>query len=170
VDVGCGTGSLAEQMVRSGLHVTGVEPEAYLRARFDRRVTALDPGSRSVEGPVDRLPFADGELAGVVMTEVLEHVDDPVAALAELRRVMDLDGPLCLSVPTSYTGLLYWRLHPRYADNATHERIFTKPELRRLIERAGFEIVRWEGRNFLPAGSRVVPLAAAQPVRSHPGD
>jgi hypothetical protein len=60
-------------------------------------------------------------------------------------------GVVCLSVPTSFTELLFWRLHPGYAANATHVRIFTKPELRRVIADHGFEVVGWEGRNFRPA-------------------
>ena len=155
VDVGCGDGALAELMVRAGFHVTGVEPAAYLRERFAARVTSLDPTSRAVEGWADRLPFADGEVRCVVMTEVLEHVPDPAAALTELHRVLAPDGVLCFAVPTSYTELLFWRLHPRYAENATHERIFTKPELRRQITLAGLRVERWEGRNFRPAVSWV---------------
>ena len=89
------------------------------------------------------------------MTEVLEHVPDPKAALIELHRVLRRGGVLCFSVPTSYTELVFWRLHPDYAENATHERIFTRPELERLIGLAGFEVIRWEGRNFLPAVSWV---------------
>jgi 2-polyprenyl-3-methyl-5-hydroxy-6-metoxy-1,4-benzoquinol methylase len=155
VDVGCGDGGLAELLARAGVHVTGVEPAEYLRERFRRRLDGVDPDSRVVDGLADRLPFADGEVTHAVMTEVLEHVPDPSAALQELRRVIAPGGSLCVSVPTSYTELLYWRLHPHYAENATHERIFTRPELRRMIERAGFEIECWEGRNFRPALSWV---------------
>lgn len=151
VDVGCGQGALAELLARAGIHVTGVEPAAYLRERFEARLKLIDPESFVVDGLADALPFADGELHAIVMTEVLEHVPDPKAALVELRRVLRASGRLCLSVPTSYTELVFWRLHPNYAENATHERIFTKPELERLIVSAGFEIERWEGRNFLPA-------------------
>lgn len=151
IDVGCGDGRLAELLARAGIHVTGVEPAAYLRQRFRERLTGVDPDTRVVDGSADHLPFGDGEIAGAVMTEVLEHVPDPAAALVELHRVLVPGGVLCLSVPTSYTELVFWRLHPAYADNATHERIFTKPELRRLIERAGFTIETWEGRNFRPA-------------------
>lgn len=155
VDVGCGEGGLAALLAQAGLHVTGVEPAEYLRARFTDRLRPIDPESFVVDGLADALPFADGELDAIVMTEVLEHVPDPKAALIELHRVLRRGGVLCFSVPTSYTELVFWRLHPDYAENATHERIFTRPELERLIGLAGFEVIRWEGRNFLPAVSWV---------------
>jgi 2-polyprenyl-3-methyl-5-hydroxy-6-metoxy-1,4-benzoquinol methylase len=151
VDLGCGEGALAELLARAGLHVTGVEPAAYLRERFTARVGAVDPESDVVDGLADALPFGDGELGPVVTTEVLEHVPDPEAALRELHRAMRPGAVLCLSVPTSFTELLFWRLHPGYAENATHLRIFTKPELRRLIDVTGFDLVAWEGRNFKSA-------------------
>jgi SAM-dependent methyltransferase len=148
VDLGCGEGALAELLARSGVHVTGVEPAAYLRERFEARVGAVDAASGVVDGLADRLPFGDAEVGAVVTTEVLEHVPDPVAALREVHRVMRRGAVLCFSVPTSFTELVFWRLHPGYAKNATHLRIFTKPELRRLIDASGFELIAWEGRNF----------------------
>jgi len=148
VDLGCGEGALAELLARAGVHVTGVEPAAYLRERFAARVVAIDPESVVVDGLADRLPFGDAEVGAVVTTEVLEHVPDPEAALRELHRAMRPGAVLCFSVPTSFTELVFWRLHPRYAENATHLRIFTKPELRRLVDVCGFDVVAWEGRNF----------------------
>jgi ubiquinone/menaquinone biosynthesis C-methylase UbiE len=154
VDVGCGEGGLAELLARAGLRVTGVEPAAYLRERFEARLAGLG-SARVVDATVERLPFGDGEVGAAISTEVLEHVADPDAAMRELRRVMRPGAVACLSVPTSFTELLFWRLHPGYAANSTHLRIFTKPELRRLVEEHGFEVVRWEGRNFRPALSWV---------------
>ena len=131
VDLGCGEGALAELLARAGLHVTGVEPAAYLRERFAARLGADRPGLRRGRRP--RGPAAVRRRRGRARsctTEVLEHVPDPEAALRELHRAMRPGAVLCLSVPTSFTELLFWRLHPRYAENATHLRIFTKPELR----------------------------------------
>lgn len=151
VDLGCGEGGLAELFVRAGVHVTGVEPAAYLRERAVARLQSLDPSSTAVDGVGEKMPLGDAEAGAVTVTEVLEHVADPAAVLEELHRVVRPGGVVCLSVPTSPTELVFWRLHPRYAENATHVRIFTRPELRKLIETAGFEIVRWEGRNFRAA-------------------
>jgi 2-polyprenyl-3-methyl-5-hydroxy-6-metoxy-1,4-benzoquinol methylase len=154
IDVGCGEGMLAELLAGAGLRVTGVEPAAYLRERFEARLAGMDSAT-VVDGVVERLPFEDGEVGAAISTEVLEHVADPDAAMRELHRVMRPGAVACVSVPTSFTELLFWRLHPRYAANATHLRIFTRPELRRLIEANGFEVVHWEGRNFRPAVSWV---------------
>jgi 2-polyprenyl-3-methyl-5-hydroxy-6-metoxy-1,4-benzoquinol methylase len=155
VDVGGGAGALAEQLAASGLNVIGVEPAAYLRERFAERMARFGAGTSVLDGTVEQLPFADGEVGAVVITEVLEHVDDPYRAMCELHRVVRPDGVVCLSVPTSFTELVFWRMHPRYAENATHVRIYTRPELRRMIDATGFEVVRWEGRNFRPAVSWV---------------
>jgi 2-polyprenyl-3-methyl-5-hydroxy-6-metoxy-1,4-benzoquinol methylase len=151
VDVGCGPGALAELLVREGMHVTGIEPAAYLRAEFERRVTPLDGDSHVLDGVAESLPLQPGSARAVVITEVLEHVADPAPVLDEIHRVLEPGGTVCVSVPTSFTERFYWRVHPRYATNATHVRIFTRDTLLTSLQGAGFEIARWEGRNFRPA-------------------
>lgn len=45
------------------------------------------------------LPFADGAFDLVVHSDTLEHVPEPVKALAECRRVMTVAGATCFTVP-----------------------------------------------------------------------
>ncbi len=153
VDVGCAAGLLAEELAETGLTVVGVEPEAYLREDFERRMRSRGLDARVVSGTVERLPFADGEVQAAILTEVLEHVEDPATALRELNRVHAPGGVLCLSVPTSFTERLFSRLHPRYLSNATHLRIFEREQLVELIRRSGFEVIAIQGRNFAPSVS-----------------
>jgi SAM-dependent methyltransferase len=152
LDVGCGAGHLAREFVSRGYSLVGVEPSERLRAEFVATGAELDSAVYSVlDGRAENLPFPDGSWKAIVLTEVLEHVDDPEQVLSELHRVLALDGRLCISVPTSFSERLYSRLHPRYTVNATHLRVFTKDSLTDLLRRCDFRVVCIEGRNFVPA-------------------
>ncbi len=48
------------------------------------------------------LPFEDGAFASVSVLDVIEHVCDQVALLAEIRRVLADDGRLIVTVPRQY--------------------------------------------------------------------
>jgi SAM-dependent methyltransferase len=157
VDVGCADGHLAAALARARIDVIGVEPAPYLRERFGASAAAAGPGRATVvDGTVERLPFESETVRAATITEVLEHVDDPLRAMTELHRVLRPAAILCLSVPTWLSERIFWGLHPRYRENSTHVRIFTRAGLADLIERSGFEIVKWEGRNFQAAVSWIL--------------
>ena len=70
----------------------------------------------------------------MLCTQVLEHVAEPAAVLAELRRVLRDGGELWLTVP--FVGELHEEPHDHYR--------YTSHGLRGLCERAGFgEIRTW---------------------------
>lgn len=83
VDVGSGEGTLAAAWADAGWRVTAAEPEATMRVEAHRPHPALD----LVDATLPSLPFADGAFDAVVANFVLNHVDDPRASAAELRRV-----------------------------------------------------------------------------------
>src|SRR5436305_14184426 len=80
LDAGCGSGRTLGSLARFG-EVRGIElnPLGVAAAR--------SRGHDVAEAPVERIPFADASFDLVTCLDVIEHTDDDVAALRELRRV-----------------------------------------------------------------------------------
>lgn len=83
LDAGAGTGELAAAFAACGWTVTAREPEASMRDVAVRR----HPSLRAEGGALPALPDDDGTYDAVIANFVLNHVPDPRAAAAELRRV-----------------------------------------------------------------------------------
>jgi SAM-dependent methyltransferase len=97
LDVGCGEGVLtAEWAERLGDgRVVGIDlDDAKLRAEWEQR---RRPNLDFVVQEATSLPFGDSEFDLACATEVLEHVPDPEATVAEMARVAS--GHLLVSVP-----------------------------------------------------------------------
>jgi ubiquinone/menaquinone biosynthesis C-methylase UbiE len=94
LEVGVGEGEISAKL-RSrypGSHIVGIDlHDESLAAEWQMR------GFVGVYADIHRLPFPPMTFDLVMAIEVLEHVDDPAAALAELVRVSR--GRLVLSVP-----------------------------------------------------------------------
>lgn len=102
LDVGCGTGDdvrcLAALVGPSG-RVTGVDRSASMVAEAQRRV---DMPGMLVEfrvGDAHNLEFADGIFDGVRADRTLQHLENPVRALAEMMRVTRTGGRLVVFEP-----------------------------------------------------------------------
>jgi SAM-dependent methyltransferase len=65
-----------------------------------------------------RLPFADNLFANIVMMDVLHHIENPVRALTEARRVLRPGGRLIACEPaiTPISGIFYRLMHPEPVD------------------------------------------------------
>jgi ubiquinone/menaquinone biosynthesis C-methylase UbiE len=94
LEVGCGAGNILEQISDAELH--GVDISDYIldkaRARLGVRATV-------VKGDAEALPYPDQSFDRVYCSEVLEHVLDPAAVIAEMRRVLTHNGVAVVSVP-----------------------------------------------------------------------
>ena len=100
LDAGCGTGLNLRHLPKGSVGID-INPRnvALLKHRLPDHVV--------IEGDVEHLPFADGSFGTVLCTEVIEHIPDPAAALAEYRRVLKPGGVLIGSVPARS---MIWKL------------------------------------------------------------
>lgn len=144
IDVGCGAGLLAEPLARMGASVTGVDaaPENIAAAKAHAEGQGLAIRYRA--GELAALPAATFDL--VTSMEVVEHVTDPAAFIAELASRLAPGGLMILSTPnrTMLSKLLLVEAAERVGavPRGTHDwDQFLKPEeLTELLEAAGLEV------------------------------
>ena len=84
LDVGCGGGAFLNRARESGCAITGLD-----HSREMVRVARAKTGARIEFASVEAMPFADGEFTAVSCLVAFFFFPDPVAALREMRRVID---------------------------------------------------------------------------------
>jgi SAM-dependent methyltransferase len=181
VDLGCSTGFITHELHRAGAAVTGVDIDEPGLERARRRF-GDEVDFRRADG--EELPWPDGAVDAVVFSHIYEHVVDPDAVLAEIRRVLRPDGVVYLGLgnglgivePHHKLPFLSW-LPPAAADRyvaATgradryHERFRTRAGLKRLCRGLRVwdytytvlaEPVRFAADDLVPSRLAAVPTA-----------
>jgi 2-polyprenyl-3-methyl-5-hydroxy-6-metoxy-1,4-benzoquinol methylase len=144
LDFGCGTGHGTAEMATLCASAVGVDvsPQAieYARSRYPSPKVRYRVIPR-IE--VEPLPFEDNSFDAVVSIQVIEHVSDADAYLAEAKRVLRQDGVLVVATPDRSTRLL-----PKQRPwNRFHVREFSEDALAALLARhfRGVEVLRMSG-------------------------
>jgi SAM-dependent methyltransferase len=155
LDAGCGGGRHCFGALDRGVHSVGLDLDvpslriarAGIHERRGRAASKLHGGV--LQGDVFRLPFGDGAFDRVICSEVMEHVHDYGAALAELVRVLRPGGTIGVTIPTAITEWFYLAATRRYFESpGGHIRVFRPRELALALARAG---VRVDGVGFAHA-------------------
>ncbi len=130
LDAGCGSGRNMVELADLGT-VTGIElSETSVELARER-----DAGE-VVAGSVLEMPFPDDSFDLAVSLDVIEHLEDDLGALRELRRTVAPGGALLVTVP-AYQWL--WSGHDEINH---HHRRYTRRSLQRVAEQAGWNQVR----------------------------
>jgi SAM-dependent methyltransferase len=157
LDAGCGSGRhLCEAFRTPGVEVAGIDIS---RADLGKARGFLTLMARERRGrwsvacaDVGHLPFSGALFDVVVCSEVLEHVFDNRAAVAELARVLKPGGDLVVTVPRFLPERVCWALSEAYhREPGGHIRIYRKEELLNLLEEAGTRCRRIRYRHGLHA-------------------
>ena len=155
IDVGCGTGANLEMLTHFG-EAEGV----------DVSKDALDfcraKGLKVHEGLAESLPFADESFDVATALDVVEHLDDDVAGLREMRRVLKPGGRALIFVPAF---MWLWGVQD---DISNHRIRYTRKQIVERLETAGFRIERATYANitfFAPilAGRTLMKITGIKP-------
>jgi protoporphyrinogen oxidase/SAM-dependent methyltransferase len=134
LDVGCWTGSFLVAAQERGWEVTGVEPSAWAASR------ARERGVKVHEGELANAAFAPGSFEAIVTCDVLEHLVDPAAAIDRFAELLVPGGALYLTVPDAGSRLARLMGRRWWAVVPMHLQHFTRPSMRLLLSRHGFEV------------------------------
>jgi SAM-dependent methyltransferase len=136
LDVGSGSGEFLARMRSLGWDVMGVEPD-----RAAARIASETRGVNTFVGTLEAARFSDDTFDAITMNHVLEHLPDPLATLAECRRLLKKGGRLVLLTPNLESlgrrwlgrAWLHW-------DPPRHMFLFCRGTLRECIERVGLQV------------------------------
>jgi SAM-dependent methyltransferase len=129
LDAGCGTGRNLVEFGSAGT-AAGVDPSADAVAFCHQR--GLGEVHRA---GLERLPFDADEFDVLLACDVIEHVEDDVGALVELRRVARPGGTLLITVPA------YQWMWTQHDVQLHHVRRYTLRALRGRVQEAGWDPV-----------------------------
>jgi SAM-dependent methyltransferase len=141
LDVGAGVAAHAVGCARAGAWVVAAElsKRNLARARPVVANTAVSLIRCDVTLP---LPFRSEAFTGVLLLDILEHLDDPVGTLRESARVLRSGGWVAISLPNARTT---WKERYRRAglfwmSDRDHKHEYTWPEIADVLQAAGLRL------------------------------
>lgn len=95
LDIGCGDGSMSEllfqgRIIDAGLDVKPKELKIAQKRGFYRAVVCAN---------ASKMPFSDNVFNTVISNSTFEHIEDDIAAVSEVARVLKKGGSFLFSVP-----------------------------------------------------------------------
>lgn len=174
LDIGCGNGTLLEAAEPHAETVAGIDISDDAIALTRDRV----PRATLIRGNAeDPLPFSDENYDSVFLLDVIEHLENPVHALREIRRVLREHGLLIITTPNANSPLRYLRgKHWFGVKDPGHVMLFTAFTLMHLLRSTGFSVKTLHFETFtgmwidrllrpLPIGGTLLALAEKQGLR-----
>jgi SAM-dependent methyltransferase len=151
LEIGCGTGGNLEMLARFGA-VSAVEMDDCART-----IAAMKTDNRydiRAGWCPDRIPFAEGAFDLICMFDVLEHIEQDVETLSEVRKLLARNGRLMITVPA------YQWLYGAHDQFLHHKRRYAAKQLRCKCAAAGLKPIRLSYFNTI-----LFPIAAMMRIR-----
>ena len=160
LDLGCANGGLLQALQRRGYsNLYGIDPSTACVRHTRARGIAAGTGS------LFALPDGLGVFDGVVLSHVLEHVQELRPAVQRLAAILQPGGRLCVEVPDAarYAELL---VAPFQDFNTEHINHFSAQGLKNLLAPAGWQAQTLQSKTILSAPQMPYPALFAVAMRA----
>lgn len=155
LDAGCGDGVLLKPLTDLGtFNVYGIDynPIRVRRARGNAPQATVHQADLTQPKSMQGLGFRDGHFDAIIMSQVLEHIEQDEQVLEYVATLLDDSGIFILGVPNE--GCLMGRirnkvLQPSIARTTDHVNFYTEKDMLHKLNRAGFTVDRVERTGFL---------------------
>jgi 2-polyprenyl-3-methyl-5-hydroxy-6-metoxy-1,4-benzoquinol methylase len=142
LELGCGAGILARQLLEFGNTVTALDISEVAIAQLPKEI-------KGVVSTLPDIPFSDDSFDVVVATEILEHIDDDRACVREAVRVLRPGGRAYFAVPNDCLG-------PE--EEPEHVRKYTQETLEALLSPYGYIFIETFIDEFMVSPSQLIAL------------
>ena len=160
LDAGCGSGFLSLELLRRGKDVTPIDHEEEMVQLTNQTLAQNGFDETAQVHSLDQLDRLGSEsFDEIYCCDVIEHVEDDQAAMAQLKSLIKPGGQLILTVPA-------WPFLYGERDRRMHHfRRYSRKALATLFERTGFQIehLRWWNLSGFLLNTFVIKLFRIQP-------
>ena len=175
LNIGVGSGALERLALAKRVDIHALDPSNRAVEKLQRELTL---GGKARVGYAQSIPFADGMFDGVVMSEVIEHLDDQgvAAALSEVRRVLKPRGTLWASTPYRENLGVNTVVCPdcgKVFHRFGHVQSFDRTRMNRILTEFGFDARRLRITTFIDwkrRGLRNVAKSTMRWLLAHLGE
>ncbi|KKR34534.1 MAG: Methyltransferase type 11 [Candidatus Magasanikbacteria bacterium GW2011_GWA2_40_10] len=169
LDYGCGKAGncpwLSKRGQYYGLDILS-ENISYAKNRYPTGIFELSGGNT--------IPWPDAYFDEIHTYDVMEHVDDIVAVLREISRVLKPCGLLYIGVPAKISEDALLKIRPDYWQEIGHQRVVDLPMLQLSLPSNKYDLIKQQKRRgvealtlavlfYLRSGQRVVAHQTGSP-------
>lgn len=154
LETGCGNGYYLSLLNRLGIRLSLVGVDTDQMALDDAKKFIGDDKIKLINADASKLPFADNTFTKIVMSEVLEHVQNEKKTLSETFRVLKVGGIFTMTTCNINYPFLWdpvnWTLQHIFGTHIErgfwagiwnqHTRMYKKDQVERLIKSVGFKM------------------------------
>lgn len=152
LDVGCGWGTLSNYLTECGCAMTAIDKNSEHIKRAEELAERYAVKIAFKTCDAEKLDFPDSSFDLVIWEEMLEHLEEPSAALKEGMRVLKRNGKFILTVPN--LGSLRARMFRLLGrgeglSHPDHKHNFNRDSITALVDASGFKIISLTS-DFIP--------------------